>query len=141
MRRLVILHVEDNREDATLLARACRAANLQADVCGLPGGGEAIAYLKGEGPFAQRSIHPFPDLIILDLKMPGMDGFEFLRWLRQASHCPSLPVLVFTGSQTPDDRVRALADGASGYFVKPVDFESLVNFAESFKTFGRIQTN
>jgi CheY-like chemotaxis protein len=138
MRRLIILHVEDNREDARLLARACEAANLQTDVYEVPGGGEAVEYLKGEKLYKDRKKFPFPDLIILDLKMPGMTGFDFLEWLRRDPRFVSLPVLVFTKSRDAQDKARALAQGANGFFVKPGDFASLVQLAESFKQFCKI---
>jgi two-component system, response regulator len=134
MRRLNILHVEDDPEDAELLTRACRAAKLKADFYKVSGGADAMAYLKGEGEFT-RSAHPFPDLIILDLKMPEMSGFEFLKWLRRESSLQSPPVLIFTQSEIAEDRAKALAEGAIGYYVKPKDFQSLVAIAESFVVF------
>lgn len=141
MRRLIILHVEDNCEDVGLLHRACEAANLAADFHEARGGLEAVAYLKGDADFEDRTRHPLPDLIILDLKMPGMDGFEFLQWLRREPDFKTLPVLVFTALNTVEDRARALAEGASGYFMKPPDFAALVQLAETLRQFGPRETN
>lgn len=135
MRPLRILHVEDNKEDLMLFGRACDAAGLPTVFHPVGDGRQAVAYLKGEGPFCDRDRHPFPDLIVLDLNMPGMDGFAFLDWLRQESDL-SLPVLVFTISGSAEDKARALAAGATGYFVKPKDFETLVRLTEYFRKFG-----
>jgi len=135
MRPLRILHVEDNKEDLILFGRACDAAGLPAVFHPVGDGLQAVAYLKGEGPFCDRRRHPLPDLIVLDLNMPGMDGFAFLEWLRQEAAL-SLPVLVFTISGSAEDKARALAAGATGYFVKPKDFQTLVQLAECFRKFG-----
>jgi CheY-like chemotaxis protein len=135
MRPLKILHIEDNEEDLILFERACEAAGLPAEFHPVRDGFEAVAYLKGGGPFADRTKHPLPDLIVLDLSMPGMGGFDFLKWLRQESELSSLPVLIFTVSANADDKARALAEGATGYFIKPRDFEGLVRLTESFRKF------
>ena len=136
MRPLRILHVEDSEEDLILFERACEAAGLPAVFHPVADGLRAVAYLKGKGEFQDRTRHPLPDLIVLDLNLPGMGGFDFLKWLREESGFPSLPVLVFTVSGSADDKARALAAGAAGYFVKPKDFETLVRLAESFRQFG-----
>src|SRR5947209_2098295 len=107
MRRLIILHVEDNREDIALLTKACGAAGLPADFHEVSSGADAVAYLNGDGAFADRERHPLPNVIVLDLRMPGMDGFEFLRWLRAGSKFRNLPVLVFTQLATAADKARA----------------------------------
>lgn len=133
MRRLKILHIEDSEEDAALFVRACEAAGLQADVHDVRGGSEAVSYLNGDGPFADRNAHPLPDLIVLDLKMPGMNGFDFLRWLRAEAAFLLLPVLVFTRSTSAEDKVRAIKEGATAYYVKPEDFKAFVRIAESFR--------
>src|ERR1051325_3959265 len=104
MRRLAILHIEDNQDDAFLLSKACDLAGLPADFYEVPGGAEAMSYLKGEGAFADRKKFPRPDIVILDLKMPRMDGFEFLRWLRGEAGYSSLPVFVFTQSELEADK-------------------------------------
>lgn len=133
MRRLKILHIEGSEEDAFLFVRACEAAGLQGDVRDVRNGTEAVSYLKGDGSFADRNAHPLPDLIVLDLKMPAMNGFDFLRWLREEEAFLLLPVLVFTKSTSVEDKVRAIKEGATAYFVKPVNFEAYVRIAESFR--------
>jgi CheY-like chemotaxis protein len=137
MRRLQILHVEDVVEDATLLERACQMASLPADFHAVRQAADAMQYLKGEGEFADRDRFPYPDVIVLDLQMTEMNGFEFLRWLRDEEKHREVPVLVFTVSARPEDKQRALAEGAAGFFVKPQDFDALVRMAESFKHWDR----
>jgi len=134
MRPLRILHVEDSEEDLILFGRACDAAGLSTVFHTVGDGQRAMCYLKGEGEFRDRNAHPFPDLIVLDLNLPGMDGLDFLNWLKAESGF-HLPVLVFTISGNVEDKAKALAAGAAGYFVKPRDFETLVQLAESFRKF------
>lgn len=135
MRPLRILHIEDSEEDLILFGRACNAAGLPTVFHTVEDGYRAMAYLKGEGEFHDRARHPFPDLIILDLNLPVMDGFEFLKWLKEESGL-SLPVLVFTVSGSAQVKSKALAAGATGFFVKPKEFETLVRLAESFRRFS-----
>jgi CheY-like chemotaxis protein len=136
MRPLRILHVEDCEEDLALFGRACEVAGLPVEFQRARDGFAAVAYLRGAGEFADRSRYPLPDLVVLDLKIPGMGGFDFLKWLRQEPGLSSLPVLVFTASASPEDKARALAEGATAYFIKPPDFETLVRLTESFRQFN-----
>ncbi len=134
MRQLKILHVEDSEDDLRLFERACEVAGLPAQLHWVCDGTEAVAYLEGGGKFTDRLEHPLPDLIVLDLTLPRMGGFDFLRWLKcQAAF--SSPVLIFTVSENLEDKKRAIAEGAAGYFVKPKDFETLVRLTESFAKF------
>lgn len=141
MYRIKLLHVEDRHEDVVLLERACHAANLEIDFYEVSGGVEAIAYLKGEAVFADRSRFPLPDVIVLDLRMPGMNGFELLCWIKSQTNLGAIPVIIFTEAMSPEDKAQALAQGASGYFVKPGDFRQLVALAESFKHFRSPEVN
>jgi len=135
MRPLTILHIEDSEEDLILFQRACEAAGLPAVFHPILDGLTAIAYLEGKGEFADRSKHPLPEIIILDLNLPGMNGLDFLKWFREESGL-SVPVLVFTVSESVEDKARAMAAGAAGFFVKPKEFETLVRLTESFRRFG-----
>lgn len=129
---LLILHVEDDENDAILFRRACERAGLPAQIHRVEAADEARAYLLGEGNFVDRARHPLPHIIVLDLKMPRMDGFEFLKWLRQNKSFASLPVLVFTASISREDKSRAIAEGASSFFIKPASFEALVKMVAGF---------
>src|SRR5437870_2564976 len=96
-------------------------------------GQEAIDYLKGEGQYGNRGLHPFPDIVLLDLKMPLMNGFEVLRWVRQQPRLKRLPVIVLTGSVQDNDARLAYELGANSYVIKPTDFNQLL---EMIKTLG-----
>jgi DNA-binding response OmpR family regulator len=130
---LTVLHVEDDDNDAVLLAKACQRAGLPMKLHRVANGAAAQAYLLREPPFDDPVISPRPQVIVLDLKLPGMDGFEFLRWLRPRSEFAGIPVLVFTASLSRDDKARALAEGASSYFVKPASFDALLELVERFR--------
>jgi CheY-like chemotaxis protein len=131
-KQLLILHVEDDENDAILFQKACERAGLPAQTHRVDAADEAKAYLLGEGLYADRARYPIPHIIVLDLKMPRMDGFEFLKWLRHTEPFAGLPALVFTASISREDKSRALAEGASSYFVKPASFEALVKMVEGF---------
>ena len=127
---LLILHVEDDENDALLFAKACERAGLPAKVFHVEAADFAKAYLLGEGVYQDRSLYPVPHIIVLDLKLPRMDGFQFLNWLRHSENFAALPVLVFTASMSREDKSRAIAEGASSYFIKPSSFEALVKIVE-----------
>ena len=138
MRLLKILYIEDSEEGALLFGRACNAAGVPAQFCTVQDGFAAVSYLEGDGKFADRSAYPLPDIVVLELKLPRMDGFDFLKWVRRKTEFLCLPVLVFTSSTSIEDKVRAIQEGATGYFIKPKNFDALVRMAESFR---KIVTN
>jgi CheY-like chemotaxis protein len=123
-----ILAVDDSDDDLYLLQRAFRKIGSFAPVLTVPDGEQAIAYFKGEAPFADRQQFPRPDLVVLDLKMPKMDGFEVLEWLRDhpQEHCR---IVVFTSSLDDADRHRALDLGAHAFSVKPSNPAGYLAFA------------
>jgi CheY-like chemotaxis protein len=127
---LLILHVEDDENDALLFQKACERAGLPAKVFHVEAADKAMAYLLGEGVFNDRSLYPLPQLIVLDLKMPRMDGFQFLKWLRHSENFAALPALIFTASMSREDKSRAIAEGANSYFIKPSSFDALVKMVE-----------
>jgi two-component system response regulator len=129
---LLILHVDDDENDAILFQRACERAGLPAQTFRVDAADVAKAYLLGEGIYGDRARYPLPQIVVLDLKMPRMDGFEFLKWLRHAEGLASLPVLVFTASVSREDKSRAIAEGANSYFIKPASFDALVKMVEGF---------
>lgn len=123
---LTILHVEDDEGDAILFRKACERARLPVILHHAADAEQAKAYLVGESEFSDRARFPLPQVLVLDLKLPRMTGFEFLRWLRSQAGFEHLPVLIFTSSLARDDKAQAIEDGASSYFVKPASFEALV---------------
>jgi len=122
----VILLVEDREDDVVLIRRAFKEIGLMNPVQVVRDGEEAVAYLKGDGIFSNHEEQPLPALILLDLKMPRMDGFEFLAWLRQQPELLHLPVVVLTSSEELRDVHRAYALGANSFLVKPIDFEQYI---------------
>jgi CheY-like chemotaxis protein len=131
---LLILHVEDDENDALLFQKACERAGLPAKVFRVEAADLAVAYLLGQDVYNDRSLYPLPQLIVLDLKMPRMDGFQFLKWLRHTEVFAALPVLVFTASMSGEDKSRAIAEGANSYFIKPSSFDALVKMVEGMGT-------
>jgi len=132
LKPLTILHVEDDENDAILLHKACERAKLPVLLCRVENAERAKQYLAGDGEFADRVRYPLPQVVVLDLKLPCMSGFDFLHWLRAQPGFVRLPVLVFTSSLSRDDQARAIADGANWYFVKPSSFEALVQMVGGF---------
>ncbi|HHY86801.1 MAG TPA: response regulator [Verrucomicrobia bacterium] len=123
-----ILYVDDSMDDVMLFKAACRAARVTFNVQAVKDGEEALSYLGGLSPYSDREKYPMPSLVMLDLKMPRVSGFDVLEWLRNRS--PSalqqLPVIVFTSSIHEEDRRRALELGANEYCVKPGRFKELL---------------
>ncbi len=125
-----VLLVEDNPDDAFLIKRAFKKAKLANPLFVVEDGEEAVAYLVGEGEFADRNEHPLPMLILLDLKLPKMSGFEVLQWRMGNPGVKKIPVVVLTSSnQTPDIK-KAYELGANSYLVKPVSFEGLMEMVK-----------
>jgi DNA-binding response OmpR family regulator len=130
---LTILHVEDDDNDALLFAKACERAQLPVILQRIGDAETAKSYLLGEGEFFDRLVYPLPQVIILDLKLPGITGFDFITWLRQQPCFTTTPVLVFTASLSREDKARAISDGANSFFVKPASFEVLVQMVGALR--------
>jgi len=94
-----------------------------------------IAYLQGANHFADREQYPLPNLILLDLKMPRLSGFDVLAWLRHEEKCRWLPVIVLSSSNHEADVQRAYSLGANSYLVKPVAFDSLVEIVQAIERY------
>lgn len=125
-RNLTILVAEDDENEAFLLKRSLTKAGINNPVQVVSDGQESIDYLAGTGRFGDRKEFPFPSVIILDLKMPRVNGFEVLKWLRQHPTHAVIPVIVMTNSNLPGDIRRAYELGANSYIVKPHGLQDLV---------------
>jgi len=121
-----ILLIEDNPNDAELALRALKKQGMADKVRLLQDGAEALDYIFGEGPEGERKCNQRPKLILLDLKLPKVDGLEVLRRLK-ADECTRLvPVVVMTSSQEEEDIMESYRLGVNSYVVKPVDFDKFV---------------
>ncbi|MHC4091588.1 MAG: response regulator [Planctomycetota bacterium] len=126
-----ILLVEDDSNDVLLIQRAFSKAKLANPLQVVEDGDEAVAYLSGQGPYADRERSPLPVLMLLDLKLPRKSGFEVLEWLRQQPRLKRLPVVVLTGSKETKDVDKAYDLGVNSYLVKPVTATGLVEMVKA----------
>lgn len=121
-----ILLVEDNRMDVELTLDAFREAKLANSLQVATSGQEALDYLFGRAAYADRQRHPLPDIVLLDLKMPGISGFDVLREIKATPLLKRLPVIILTSSREEGDRALSYDIGANSYLVKPVSFEGFI---------------
>ena len=124
--RSVILLAEDLEDDILLIRRAFAAARVAIPLHVVRDGEEVLAYLSGLGKYSSRDEFPLPDLILLDLKMPNMDGFEVLRWIRHEPTLSSLRVVILTSSNRLQDINAAYQLGANSFLVKTMGFDQFV---------------
>ena len=122
MNERVILLVEDNPNDEVLTLRALKKNNIKNEVVVAHDGVEALDYLFGTGPHAGQPPPPLPELVLLDLKLPKIDGLEVLRRLRAHSRTRLLPIIILTSSAEERDVAAGYGNGANSYVRKPVDF-------------------
>ena len=121
-----ILLVEDNRMDAELTLDAFHEARLINSIHVASTGEAALDYLFGRGKYGDRNAFPMPNLVLLDLKLPGIDGFEVLRQVKSTPILKRLPVVILTSSKEEGDRALSYDHGANSYLVKPVSFEGFL---------------
>lgn len=122
----VILLIEDNPDDEALTIRALRKNNIMNEVIVAHDGAEALEYLFCTGPYAERDPEQLPQVVLLDLKLPKVDGLEVLRQLRANEPTEFLPVVILTTSNEDQDRLAGYSLGANSYVRKPVDFGEFV---------------
>jgi CheY-like chemotaxis protein len=131
MKRAPILVVEDNPDDLFAVQRALRKAKIENPVEVVTDGQSAIEYLEGTGIYADREAHPIPVLVLLDLKLPRVDGFEVLSWIRAQPALDDVVVVMLTSSDEDRDHRRAYSLGARSYLVKPPTAEALLQLTAS----------
>jgi two-component system response regulator len=133
MEERVILLVEDNPDDELLTLRALQRNNISNKVVVARDGLEAIDYVFGTGPWAGRSVESLPQVILLDLKLPKVDGFEVLRRIRADERTRLIPVVILTTSNEEQDRFTGYGLGANSFVRKPVEFD---RFSEAVRQLG-----
>lgn len=130
-----LLIVEDDPDALFLLKRALAKAGLNTPVRVAVDGDEALAYLSGRGIFADRSSHPLPCLILLNLKLPKRSGLEVLEWVRQQPRLRRIPAVIVTTSGEEKDERRAMELGAREYLIKPIDPAGLLRLAKKVRKY------
>lgn len=133
MHDIEILLVEDSTEDANLVIRALKKNNLGNSIMHLQDGAEAIDFIFARGKFSDRKIEDRPRLILLDLKMPKVDGLQVLKAIKEDERTRSIPVVIMTSSREDKDLLESYKLGVNSYIVKPVSFE---NFARAVAELG-----
>ena len=132
-----MLLVEDIEDDVLIMQTAFQSAKLPNPLQVVNDGERAIAYLKGEGTYADRKRYPLPVVILLDLNMPKMNGFEVLEWLRAQPVLKRISVYILTSSARSLDVERAFDLGANSYLVKPGKFDELVQLLKTLHGYAR----
>ena len=127
MEEKIILLVEDNPDDVELTLRAFKKNNILNQVIIAKDGVEALDFLFGTGTYAGRELKDLPVVILLDLKLPKIDGMEVLKRIRQDNRTKLIPVVILTSSAEPKDVVNGYSLGANGYVRKPVEFGQFVD--------------
>jgi two-component system response regulator len=122
-----ILLVEDSPDDEALALRAFKKSNMGNEIIIAHDGEEALNYLFGRGQYADRNVALLPAVVLLDLKLPKIDGLEVLRQIRNNPATKGLPVVILTSSKHEEDMVKSYNLGANSYVRKPVDFNEFVN--------------
>jgi CheY-like chemotaxis protein len=130
-----ILLVEDDENDVILIQRAFQKAGLSYPLKVVRDGDEAMQYLSGQNGYGNRNKFPEPFLVLLDLKMPGTDGFQVLKWARAQTELKRLLIVVLTSSALQADVNRAYELGANSYLVKPVSLDEMAHMIQRFEAY------
>jgi two-component system, response regulator len=133
MKNKVILLVEDSKSDEELTLRALRKNNIETDVVVARDGVEALDYLFGGGAYAGRNTADVPTVVLLDIKLPKIDGLEVLRRVRADERTKLLPVVILTSSKEDKDRLTGYTSGANSFVRKPIEF---AEFSEAIRQLG-----
>jgi two-component system, response regulator len=133
LNQVEILLVEDNPQDAEMTIRALKKHNLANNVHHVKDGAEALAFIFGTDPYAERKPGNGPKVVLLDLKLPKVDGLEVLKKMKSDPRTAVIPVVVMTSSREERDLIESYKLGVNSYIVKPVEFDK---FMESVKSLG-----
>ena len=130
---ITVLYVENEENDVLFMHRAFKRAGLDGCLHALPDGRTAMRYLAGEARYADRDLYPFPGLLLMDLNLPAISGFELLGWLRQQPEMQKLPVVIFSSSAHEEDMQRARELGADDYLQKPRSGAQFVELVQALR--------
>lgn len=128
-----VLLVEDDPDDVFFLRDAFKKTGMQDALRVVRDGEEAVAYLLGLAAYADRTLHPLPALVLLDLKLPRKSGLEVLEWRRGRPELMRIPVIVLTSSQSEDDLNKAYEFGANSYLVKPISSDAQLDMVKAIQ--------
>ena len=138
--RLHILLVDDDHADLALFGMAVDKTDLNIWLQTLTAGQQAIDYLEAKGVYADRTLHPLPDVVVVDLKMPRVSGFDLLAWRKASRLFSSIPIVILSGSKNPAEIKRADEMGANKHIAKPNDFEDWKSVVREIWDFGTQDT-
>jgi CheY-like chemotaxis protein len=134
-RSFPILLVEDEPDDVFFVERAFHTADIKHPLFTVGDGQEAIHYLSGKGKYADRAAYSLPQLVLADLKMPRLTGFDLIEWMRKDEQCRLVPIIILSSSGLPADVNRAYALGANAYMVKPAEARALERLFQTIAEF------
>jgi CheY-like chemotaxis protein len=134
----IVLLVDDSTNDALLMRMVLERAGFVQPLRYAHSGDDAMAYLRGDGRYADRTLYPLPSTMLMDLNMPGRNGFEVLDWIRHQPHLRRLQVCILSASSRPEDIQRAYDLGANSYLVKPSNLDGLLHLAKSLITWLKL---
>jgi CheY-like chemotaxis protein len=130
--KATILLVDDQQDDARLVQRCFERARILNPLMVLNSGQDCVKYLSGAGEFSDREEFPLPALLLLDLRMPGMDGYEVISWIRSRPEFQKLRIVVLTGFGDMASVSKAYQQGANSFITKPMDFEKFIEISQTF---------
>ena len=136
-KRAIVLLVEDDIQDVEIMRLAFERAGAGFSLISVADGGEAIRYLSGSGKYADRRHFPEPSLVLLDLALPQVDGFDVLRWMKDHPSAQAPPVIVLSYARTEEEQRLVENLGASACLTKAVDLDSTVSFVKGLDRFSR----
>ena len=139
MAEKIILLAEDSQDDQILFKRVLSKVGILNPVYVVPDGAQALAYLKGEGEFCVRERYPLPDVLVLDIRMPKVDGFELLAWVQGQPHLNRLLRIVLTQLDQIDDIESAYKLGADTFLIKPLQSAEMVNLVTFYHGYWTLQ--
>jgi CheY-like chemotaxis protein len=130
-----ILYVEDDENDAFLMSYAFERAKINAPLVIVDDGQKALDYLAASPPYADRTVHRLPRLVLLDMKLPRRSGLDVLKWIKTRPSLCTIPVVMLTSSNQEPDMHRAYVQGANGFLVKPGHPQQLLSMVKSIESF------